>query len=150
MVVRHGHGKGMSVMPALATVYATLVWCSEENDNTQTTRACCVELCVAITRKVADALTTGGLLPHHRLRVSLVFSVGTIELHATLFTFRWFFVLMTSSSSLAAVRTYLERFAFLNREDSKKLQDLLNVVKYAEKTEVSKVPRGAQVSSVIH
>lgn len=51
---------------------------------------------------------------------------------------------------MAAVRTYLERFAFLNREDAKKLQDMLNVVKYAEKTEMSKVPRGAQVSAAIH
>lgn len=45
---------------------------------------------------------------------------------------------------------YLERFAFLNREEAKKLQDMLNVVKYAEKTERSKVPRGAQVSAAIH
>lgn len=38
------------------------------------------------------------------------------------------------------------RFAFLNREDGKNIQDMLNVAKCAEKAESSKVPRGAQVS----
>lgn len=37
------------------------------------------------------------------------------------------------------------RFAFLNREDSKGIQIAMNAAKYAEKAEISKVPRGAQV-----
>ena len=37
------------------------------------------------------------------------------------------------------------RFAFLNREDTKNIQQAVNAAKYAEKTEASKIPRGAQV-----
>lgn len=37
------------------------------------------------------------------------------------------------------------RFAFLNREDTKDIQNVANSAKYAEKVENSKVPRGAQV-----
>ncbi|CAN0520076.1 unnamed protein product, partial [Ectocarpus sp. 12 AP-2014] len=36
-------------------------------------------------------------------------------------------------------------FAFLNREDSKNIQHAANAAKYAEKTETSKIPKGAQV-----
>lgn len=38
------------------------------------------------------------------------------------------------------------RFAFLNREDTKDIQNVAYSAKYAEKVENSKVPRGAQVS----
>lgn len=37
------------------------------------------------------------------------------------------------------------RFAFLNREDMKDIQNVANAAKYAEKVENSKIPRGAQV-----
>lgn len=40
------------------------------------------------------------------------------------------------------------RFAFLNRTDVKNIQDLINIAKNVEKTEKSKVPRGAQVGDI--
>lgn len=43
-----------------------------------------------------------------------------------------------------------DRFAFLNREDSKNIQHAANAAKYAEKTETSKIPKGAQVRLDAH
>eukprot|EP00903_Cladosiphon_okamuranus_P019664 g18076.t2 len=40
------------------------------------------------------------------------------------------------------------KFAFLNREDSKSIQQAANAAKYAEKVEVSKIPRGAQLEAL--
>eukprot|EP00752_Nemacystus_decipiens_P011884 g10537.t2 len=40
------------------------------------------------------------------------------------------------------------KFAFLNREDAKKIQQTANAAKYAEKAEVSKIPRGAQLEAL--
>ncbi|CBJ26303.1 Hypothetical leucine rich repeat protein [Ectocarpus siliculosus] len=40
------------------------------------------------------------------------------------------------------------KFAFLNREDSKNIQHAANAAKYAEKTETSKIPKGAQLEAL--
>lgn len=47
------------------------------------------------------------------------------------------------SQSCASVK--IHRFAFLNKEDVRRIQDMLSVATYVENAESSKTPRGAQV-----
>lgn len=61
-----------------------------------------------------------------------------------LLTHRAGFVAATGLIPLPPGKNY--RFAFLNRTDAKNIQELMNVAKHAEKTEKSKIPRGAQVA----